>query len=112
MPDTFELPWMRSAVIKLMRGQRFTGFLRRVVNKFIALAYRHPVGRSRRRAGGRSGLKPRLAGVVGALNNLTKPAAGLRRVNAVRVRGRTFHVINLPSGKMRTTNVPFFPFSI
>src|SRR5215212_1940489 len=112
MPDTFELPWMRSAVIKLMRRERFTGFVRRVVNKFIALPFRHSVGRSRRRAAGRSGLEPGLAAVIRALNNLTKPAARLRGVNAVRVHVRTLHMIDLPSGKMRTTNVPFFPFSI
>ena len=47
MPDSFELPWMWSAVIKLVRRERFAGFVRRVVNKFIALTLWHSVGRRR-----------------------------------------------------------------
>src|SRR5512132_208342 len=37
MPDSFELPWVWSAVIPLMRCQRLPGFFRSVVNKLIAL---------------------------------------------------------------------------
>src|SRR6185369_1437339 len=112
MPNSFELPRLQSAVIKLVRGERLTGFLRRVVNKLVALTHRHTFGRGGRRAGGRSRLKPRLAAIVGALNDLTKPAAGLRRVNAVRIHSRTLHVVNLPAGEMRATDVPFLTFSI
>src|ERR1044072_1464202 len=97
MPDAFELPRMRSSVVKLVRRERLTGFLRRVVNELIALAHRHPFGRGLRRPGGRSRLEPGLAAIVGALNDLTKPAAGLRRIDAVRVHGRTLHVVNLPT---------------
>ena len=103
---------MRSAVIKLVGRERFAGFFRRVVNELVALAHRHSFGRGGRRARGRSGLEPRLAAIVGALNDLAKPAAGLRCVNAVRIHSRTFYMVDLPPGKMRTTNVPFFPFSI
>src|SRR6185503_6318363 len=99
MPHSLELPRMRSAVVKLVRREWFAGFIRGVVNKLIALAFRHAFGRGHRLAGGCPGLKPRLAAVIRALNDLTKPAAGLRRVNAVRVHVRTFHVINLPSGE-------------
>src|SRR6185369_5421782 len=112
MPHAFELPRMWSAIIKLVRGERLAGFLRRVVNKFIALAHRHSFGRGRRRAGGRPRLEPRLAAVVRALNDLSKPAAGLRREEAVRVHTRTLHVVNLPSGEVRPTNVPLFTLSI
>src|SRR5687768_541560 len=112
MPHSFELPRMGSAVIKLMGRERFAGFSRRVVNKLIALAHRHTFGRGDRRARGRSRLKPRLAPIVRALNDLTKPAAGLRGVNSVRIRGRTFQVINFPSGEVRPANVPFLTFSI
>src|SRR5829696_9360221 len=112
MPDAFELPRMWSAVIELMCCERFAGFRRSVVNKFIAFAHRHAFGRGSRRAGGRSRLEPRLAAIIRALNYLSKPAAGLRRINAVRLRRRTFHVIDLPSGKVRTTDVPVFSFSI
>src|SRR5687767_15163225 len=112
MPNSFELPRMWSAVIKLMRRERFAGFFRGIVNKLVALTHRHSFGRQNWRAGGRSGLEPRLAAVVRALNDLSKPAAGLRRINAVRIHGRTFHVINLPAGEMWATNVPLFSFSI
>src|SRR5574338_1691990 len=112
MPDSFELPWVWSAVVKLVRRERFASFLGGVVNKLIALTHRHTFGRGGWGSGGRSGLEPRFAAVVGALNDLSKPAAGLRRVNAVRIHRRTFHMVDLPSGKMRTTNVPIFPFSI
>src|SRR5215212_8839061 len=110
MPDSFELPWMWSAVVPLMGRERFTGFSRSVIHKLIALAHRHPFGRGNRKTRRRSRLEPRLAAVVGALNNLSKPAAGLRRVNAARIRGRTLNVIDLPSGKVRPTDIPFFAF--
>src|SRR6476659_5948213 len=98
MPHSFELPRMWSAVIKLMRRERLPGFIRSVINKLIALTFRHSIRRGHRFARGRSGLEPRFAAVVRALNDLSKPAAGLRRVDAVRVHGRTLHVVNLPSG--------------
>src|SRR6185369_16456282 len=112
MPHSLELPRMWSAVIKLVCRERLAGFLRRVVNKFITLAHRHSFGRGRRRSGGRPRLEPGLAAIVRALNDLTKPAAGLRREDAVRVHTRTLHVVNLPSGKVRPTNVPLFTLSI
>src|SRR5688572_10813721 len=87
MPDSFELPRMWSAIVKLMRGERFSGLFRSVVNKLIALAHRHSFGRHNRRAGRCSRLEPRLAAVVGALNDLSEPAARLRSVNAIWVRG-------------------------
>src|SRR5215213_1927940 len=112
MPHSFELPRMWSAVIKLMRRERLAGLIRSVVNKFIALTLRHSLRRGHRFARGRSRLKPRLAAVVGTLNDLSKPAACLRRVYAVRIHGRTFHVVNLPSGEVWATNIPFLTFSI
>src|SRR6185503_1643931 len=112
MPHSLELPRMRSAVVKLVRREWFAGFIRGVVNKLIALALRHAIGRGHRLAGWRSRLKPRLAAVVRALNDLAKPATRLRCVNAVRVNGRTFHVVNLPSGKVWATYVPVLTFSI
>src|ERR1044072_5618190 len=112
MPDAFELPWMWRAVVPLMRRERFAALSASVVNKLIALTHRHSFGRGNRQAGGRTRLKPRLTAVVRALNDLSQPAAGLRCVNAVRIGGRTFDVIDLPSGKVRATDVPFFTFSI
>src|SRR6185369_7505328 len=112
MPNSFELPRLQSAIIKLVRRERFTGFLRRVVNKLVTLSHRHAFGRGLLFAGGCSGLKPRVAAVVRALNDLSKPTAGLRRVNAVRIHIRTLHVVNLPASEMRAADVPFLTFAI
>src|ERR1044072_4588054 len=112
MPDAFELPRVLSVFIKLMRGDRFAGFLGSVVNEFIALARWHTLLVHCWQAGRRSRLKPGLGTVVRALNDLAEPAAGLRRVDAVRIRGRAFDVVDLPAGEVRATHVPIFTFSI
>src|SRR5438105_11647924 len=44
------------------------------------------------------------AAIVGALNDLAEPAAGLRGVNAVGVRGCALQVVYLPAGKMRAAD--------
>src|ERR1044072_2062624 len=95
-----------------MRREWFAGFRRRVVNKLVTFSHRHAFRRGRRRARGGSRLEPCLAAVIRALNDLSKPAAGLRRVNTVRIHARTFDVIDLPSGEVRTTHVPFFTLAI
>src|SRR5579859_1299339 len=85
MPDTLELPGMLRTIIKLMRRQRFSGLRRNVVDKFVALSFRHSIGtlffawRSSR-------LEPRLAAVIRTLNHLPKPPAGLRSINPVGIK--------------------------
>ena len=111
MPDAFELPWMLCSVVPLMRRQWFTSLGRSVVNELVAFAF----GRAIRafqflRAAARR--VPGFAAVVGALNDLPKPAARLRRVNAIRVNWRTFHVIDFPTRKMRAANFPSFARTI
>src|SRR5215470_2661880 len=64
MPDSFEYPWLCRAVIKLMCRKWFSGFWRSVVNKLIAFAFGHPLGRCRRLAGGSPGLEPGLTTIV------------------------------------------------
>src|SRR5207249_7381782 len=49
---------------------------------------------------------PGLASVIGALDHLTKPAARLRRVYAVAIRGRPLEVIDLPAGEVRAGDFP------
>jgi hypothetical protein len=112
MPDSFELPRMWIAVIKLMCRERFAGFLGTVVNELIAFALWHSLRRGRRLAGWRSRLEPGLAAVVRTLNYLAEPAACLRGVNAVRIHFRTFNMINLPSREVRSTNMPIFTLPI
>src|SRR5579872_7595079 len=96
MPDSFEFPRMLGSVIPLVRVQLCR---RRVVCKFVAFAFgwARLCGLSRRR----SRLVPRLAAVIGTLNDLPEPAARLRGVNAIGIHGRAFHVVDLPAGEMR-----------
>ena len=106
MPDAFELPGMRRAVVPLVRGERFAGFRRRVVNKLVALALGHAVRGGGRFARGCPGLVPCLAAVVRALNDLAKPAAGLRRIQPIWIRGRSLEVIDLPAREVGAADVP------
>lgn len=77
VPDTLELPWVLRTVVELVRGERFAGFGRRIVAKLVAFSDGRAVGVLRRLPGFESRLMPRLAAVVGALNDLSEPAAGL-----------------------------------
>ena len=93
MPHALEFPRMLRAIVKLVRGQRFSGFGGRVIDELIAGGLR---GTRRRRLSGRgSGLMPGFAAVVGALNELAEPSAGLRGVDAIWFYGRAFQVITI-----------------
>ena len=82
MPDALELPGVRRAVVPLVRAGDA------VVHELVA----HRL--------------PRLAAVVGALDHLPEPAAGLRRVQPVRVGGRSLEVVDLPARKVGAADVP------
>src|SRR4029450_12936428 len=82
MPDALELPGVRCAVIPLMRAGDT------VVHELVP----HWL--------------PRLAPVVGALDLLPKPAAGLRRIQPMRVSGRSLEVVDLPAAKVGATDIP------
>src|SRR5689334_14236098 len=88
MPDAFELPRMRRAVVPLMR----TGHA--VVDELVADGF------------------PCLAAIVRALHHLAEPAARLRRVDAVGIGRRSLHVVNLPAPEVRTTDVPLLPLAV
>src|SRR5580658_7360533 len=88
MPHPFELPWMRRAVVPLVSARDS------VIGEFIV-----------------NGL-PRLSAVIRPLDQLPVPPRGLRRVQTIRVSGRSLQVINLPTGKMGAADVPFLPFRI
>src|SRR5207237_9983403 len=49
---------------------------------------------------------PGLAAVAGALDELPEPAAGLRRVDPVRIDGRALEVVDLPAAEVRPADVP------
>src|ERR1700722_5988592 len=110
MPHPLELPRMLRSVVPLVRGQRLAAGGRSIVSKFVALA----LGRASRRRVARRGsrLMPSLAAVIRALNDLAKPAARLRRIDAVRVNRRSLDVIKFPAGEMRPADFPFFAFAI
>ncbi len=111
MPDALELPGMLRAVVPLVSGERLPSFRRSVVGEFIAVSFRGAL----RRLGfawGSARLCPGFAAIVGALDDLAEPAAGLRGVDAVRIHVRSLEVINLPAGEVRPADVPLFAFSI
>src|SRR5271156_2286273 len=88
MPHTFELPRMRRVVVPLMSAGDA------VVRKFI------------------SDRLPRLASVIRSLDQLPKPSGGLRRVQPVRVRRRSFHVIQLPAREVWPVDFPALALAI
>src|SRR5215469_5717535 len=108
MPHPLELPRMLGTVVPLMGGKRRT---RRVIDELIALALRH-AARPGGLAGRCSRLVPGLAAIIRALNNLSEPAAGLRSINAVRIGGRSFQVINLPARKKRPVYAPLLTLAV
>ena len=107
MPHAFEFPWVLRAIVELMRGERRGGD---VISELVALALRWAW--LRRLSRGRSRLMPGLAAIIRALNDLSEPAAGLRRINTIRIGGRSLHVVNFPARKMRTTYFPLFALAI
>src|SRR6058998_2176704 len=100
---------MLRAVVPLVRRERFAGGGRRVVDELVALAGGHLA-----RLGHHSTARrlPRLAAVAGALDDLSKPSAGLRRVQPIRVGGRALQMIDLPAGKVRSAHAPLLTLAV
>src|SRR5207302_355000 len=105
MPDALELPWMRRAVVPQMLAH-FS-----LIYELVALALRRAFG-SHRLAGRCARLVPCLTAIIGALDDLPKPAAGLRRVNPIRVSRRSLEMVHFPTRKERTADVPLFAFAV
>src|SRR5208282_1940736 len=110
MPHAFEFPGTLRAVVPLMSGERLARFRRRVVDELVACGLRGTWGG--RFSGRRSGLVPGFAAVVGALNQLPEPSAGLRRVDAIGIGGRCFQVIHLPACEVGAANLPLFALAV
>src|SRR5262249_17992087 len=92
MPHPLELPGVLRPGIPLMRGERRSG---RVVCELVARRFRRPgfwLLTCRRPR-----LMPRLTAIIRALNDLPKPAAGLRGIDAVGISRRTFQVVHIPA---------------
>src|SRR4051812_17813489 len=103
MPDTFKFPRMLCAVVPHVRARNT------VVNEFVTLAFRHSVGSFFHSTTRRL---PGFAAVIGTLNDLAEPCARLRSEDAVRINRRTLHVINFPTGKVRTVNFPVLALAV
>src|SRR5262245_33619298 len=112
MPDALELPGMLGTVVPLMCRERLTRFGRRVVDEFVPLRLGHAFGRRGRFAGGRSGLVPGFAAVIGALDDLTEPPARLRGVDPIGISRRALQVIDFPAREKRPTGIPLSPFAV
>src|SRR4051794_27670680 len=112
MPDALELPRTQRAVVPLVCGERFAGFRRCVINEFVALAFRRAVRSCGRFAGGRSGLVPGFAAVVGPLDDLAKPTARLRRIDSIRIDTGALEMVNLPAREVGAANLPTFAPSV
>src|SRR6266851_9804581 len=88
MPNSLELPRMLGAVVPLMSSKGFTGFSGGVVHELVALAFGHSLWRGRF-AWRRAWLCPSFAAIIGSLDNLSEPTAGLRRVEPIRISRRS-----------------------
>src|SRR6185437_15038896 len=88
MPDSFEFPRVRRAVVPLVSAWNA------IVLELVAHRF------------------PRFTAVIRALDQLSEPAGGLGDIQPARVRGRPLKVINFPTCKMRTADVPLLTFSI
>src|SRR5436305_3022521 len=99
---------MLRTVIQVMRVE---GRGRSGIDKLVALALGHPAG-SRGFARRRSRLMPGFAAVVGTLNDLAEPSAGLGGVNAIGIGGGSLEVIQLPSGKQRSIDFPLVALAV
>src|ERR1700683_2386665 len=88
MPHSLEFPRVRRAVVPLVRAG----------DSFIYELVAHRL--------------PSFATVVGALHDLSGPAARLRRVNPIRISGRSLEVVHLPAGKVWAANIPLLAFAV
>src|SRR5687768_10320809 len=100
---------MLRAVVPLVCGERLAGLRRGVVHEFVAHAGWRII---RARQLLPAGHLPCLATVARALDDLPEPAAGLRRVQPVRVGRRALHVEDLPSREVRAADVPLLALSV
>src|SRR6266576_1398380 len=82
MPDPLEFPRMLRPVVPLVSAGNA------VIIEFVTGGF------------------PGFSAVIRALDDLAKPAAGLRRIQTIRFNRRAFDVINLPTRKVRSVNFP------
>jgi hypothetical protein len=84
MPHALKFPRTLCAVIMLVRRKRPSGFCRCIVHEHVAFTLRHTI-RPHEILRFRAWRVPGLAAIIGPLNDLPKPAARLRGIEAVAV---------------------------
>ena len=105
MPDTLEFPRMLRSVIPLVRASLA------LIHEFIAFALGHAV-RALQFITAAARRAPGPATVIRTLNDLPKPTARLRSINAVRINGRALEMIHLPTGEVRPADFPLLALAI
>src|SRR3954469_6441208 len=88
MPHALELPWVRRAVVPLV-GARDS-----LVEKLVADRF------------------PGLPAVAAARHRLAEPVTGLGGIDAVRIDGRSFQVVDLPAAEAGCADLPVPPRSV
>src|SRR5262249_51790931 len=88
VPDSFELPGLRCAVVPLMSSGLALVF------KFITDCF------------------PGLAAVIGPLDLLAEPAACLRNVQSILINRRSLCVIDFPSGEVGSADIPLLALTV
>jgi hypothetical protein len=96
---------MLRAVVPLVPGEWFAGLGRRIIDELIAFAFRHAVGALQLLATASRRI-PCFAAVVGALDDLAKPATRLRCVDSIGINRRPFHMIDFPAREMWAADLP------
>src|SRR5680860_68416 len=104
MPHALELPRVLCAIVPLMGGEGFSGFRGTIINELVALPFGRSVRSRGRLAGWCSRLKPGFAAIIGSLDDLPEPAAGLRGIQSIGIGGRSLEVVQLPTAKVGTMN--------
>src|ERR1700736_4932763 len=105
MPHPLKLPRVLSTVVPLVRAGNA------IINEFVTFSLRRTIGTLQLLRCATRRL-PGFTSIIGALNDLSKPGAGLRCIQTVRINWRTFDVIKLPPGKVRSINFPILALCV
>lgn len=105
VPNSLKLPRMLRPVVPLVRAH-FA-----LIEEHVALTLWYAIRAHQIfRFGSRRA--PGFAAIIRALDDLPKPAARLRRIDAIRINGRAFEVIHLPAREVQAADVPLLAFAI
>src|SRR5262249_1695828 len=99
-------------VVPLVCREWLAVFRGSIIDELVALALGKAF-RSRGRLPGRCPrLVPRFAAVIRALDDLPEPAAGLRRIEPVRINRRSLQMVDLPASKVGPADIPLLALAV